>query len=154
MKAALFCKVSKEDLKLKIMSEIKTINTGEKYAHATVGSLQGFEGKQFVKDATGATSCEISFGSLPTGSSVPFFHSHKENEENYIILSGKGKFQVNDEVFDIAEGSVIRVSTNCDRNLKCTSTEPMCYICIQAKEGSLAHYTMSDAAITERENLL
>ncbi|MDE6535073.1 MAG: cupin domain-containing protein [Muribaculaceae bacterium] len=136
------------------MSEIKTINSGEKYAHASVGSLKSFEGKQFVKDATGATSCEISFGTLTTGQAVPFFHSHKENEENYIILSGAGKFQVNDEAFDVAEGSVIRVATNCDRNIKCTSTEPMTYICIQAKEGSLGGYTMTDAEITERENLL
>ena len=136
------------------MSEIKIMNQGEKFAHATVGSLKSFEGKQFVKDATGATSCEISFGTLPTGVAVPFFHSHRENEENYIILSGKGKFQVNDEVFDIAEGSVIRVSTNCDRNLKCTSEEPMTYICIQAKEGSLGNYTATDADITERKNLL
>ena len=136
------------------MSEIKIMDKGEKFAHASVGSLQNFEGKQFVKDATGATSCEISFGTLPTGTAVPFFHSHKDNEENYIILSGKGKFQVNDEVFDIAEGSVIRVSTNCDRNLKCTSAEPMTYICIQAKEGTLGNYTATDAEITERENLL
>lgn len=136
------------------MSEIKTLNSGENYAHASIGTLQGFEGKQFVKDATGATSCEISFGSLPTGVAVPFFHSHKENEENYIILSGAGKFQVDSEVFDVAEGSVIRISTNCDRNLKCTSKEPMTYICIQSKEGSLGGYTMTDAEITERENLL
>lgn len=136
------------------MSEIKTLNKGEKYAHASVGSLRGFEGKQFVKDATGATSCEISFGTLLTGTAVPFFHSHKENEENYIILSGSGKFQVDDAVFDIAEGSVVRVSTNCDRNLKCTSEEPMCYICIQAKEGSLGGYTMTDAEITEHNSLL
>lgn len=132
------------------MSEVKVINTGDKFAHASVGSLHAFEGKQFVKDATGATSCEISFGTLPSGVAVPFFHSHKENEENYIILSGKGRFQVNDDVFDIAEGSVIRVSTDCDRNIKCTSAEPMTYICIQAKEGSLGNYTMTDAEMTER----
>ena len=132
------------------MSEVKILNSGEKFAHASVGSLHGFEGKQFIKDATGATSCEISFGSLSTGATVPFFHSHKANEENYIILSGAGKFQVNDDVFDIAEGSVIRVATNCDRNLKCTSAEPMTYICIQAVEGSLGGYTMTDAEITER----
>lgn len=131
------------------MSEVKVLNNGEKFSHASVGSLREFEGKQFIKDATGSTSCEISFGTLPTGAAVPFFHSHKENEENYIILSGAGKFQVNDEVFDIAEGSVIRVATNCDRNLKCTSTEPMTYICIQAKEGSLGGYTMTDGVITE-----
>ena len=136
------------------MSEIKTLNSGDKFAHASVGSLHGFEGKQFVKDATGATSCEISFGTLPSGVAVPFFHSHKSNEENYIILSGAGKFQVDDDVFDIAEGSVIRVSTECDRNLKCTSAEPMTYICIPSKEGSLEGYTMTDAEITERKNLL
>lgn len=136
------------------MSEVKILNKGEKFGHASVGSVHAFEGKQFLKDATGATSCEISFGTLPTGVAVPFFHSHKANEENYIILSGAGKFQVNDEVFDIAEGSVIRVATDCDRNLKCTSAEPMTYICVQAVEGSLGGYTMTDAAVTERTNLL
>ena len=136
------------------MSEVKVLNTGEKFSHVSVGALTTFEGKQFVKDASGATSCEVSFGSLPSGASVPFFHSHKENEENYIILSGAGRFQVDGEVFDIAEGSVIRVATNCDRNLKCTSSSPLVYICIQAKEWSLGGYTMTDAEITERENLL
>jgi len=134
------------------MSEIKILEKGEKFVHASVGSLNGFEGKQFVKDATGATSCEISFGTLPTGAEVPFYHSHKENEENYIILSGAGRFQVNDEAFDVAEGSVIRVATNCDRNIKCTSETPMTYICIQAKEGSLGNYTATDAEITTCEN--
>lgn len=136
------------------MNEMKTINKGDKFAHVTVGALAGFEGKQFVKDATGATSCEISFGSLSAGAAVPFFHSHKANEENYIILSGKGRFQVDNQVFDIAEGSVIRVSTGCDRNLKCTSATPMTYICIQAKEGSLGDYTAGDAEINERQSLL
>lgn len=136
------------------MSTIKILNSGDNFAHASVGNLHLFEGKQFVKEATGSTSCEISFGTLPSGSSVPFFHSHKANEENYIILSGEGRFQVNDSVFDVAEGSVVRVATNCDRNLKCTSETPMTYICIQAKEGSLGNYTMTDAEITECENKL
>lgn len=136
------------------MSDIQTKNRGAKYAHASVGSLVQFEGKQFVKEATGATSCEISFGTLPSGAAVPFFHSHKANEENYVILSGAGRFQVDDEVFDIAEGSVIRVSPGCDRNLRCTSAEPMIYLCIQAKADSLEGYTMTDAAVTERLSLL
>lgn len=136
------------------MNEVQKLNSGDKYTHTTVGELHSVEGKLFVKESTGATSCEISFGTLPTGAAVPFFHSHKANEENYIILSGAGRFQVNDEAFDIAEGSVIRVSTNCDRNIKCTSETPMTYICIQAKEGSLDGYTMTDAEITERESIM
>ena len=136
------------------MNSIEKLSEGEKFTHVSVGNLQPFEGKLFLKDAIEASSCEISFGSLPSGNAVPFFHSHKDNEEIYIILSGKGRFQVNDDVFDIAEGSVIRVSTNCDRNLKCTSEQPMTYICIQAKKDSLSNYTMSDAEITERANKL
>ena len=128
------------------MSDIKILNTGKTWAHASVGTLKSFEGKQFVKEATGADSCEISFGSLPSGAAVPFFHSHKANEENYIILSGAGKFQVNDDVFDIAEGSVVRVSPGCFR--------PMTYICIQAKSGSLEKYTAEDAEIGECKSLL
>ena len=53
------------------MNEAKHLHRGEKFAHATVGKIHNFEGKQFIKDATGATSCEISFGTLPTDASVP-----------------------------------------------------------------------------------
>lgn len=136
------------------MNQVKILNSGDRFAHVSVGNLQSFEGKLFVKEATGAISCEISFGTLQEGISVPFFHSHRSNEENYIILSGTGKFQIDNQVFDVSEGSVIRVSTGCDRNIKCTSKTPMTYICIQAKEGSLGDYTMTDAEITERENLM
>lgn len=72
-----------------------------------------------------------------------FFLSHKANEENYIIWPVTGYFQVNDGLFDIAEGAVIMGSTACDRNMKYTSAKPMIYICIQAKEGCLGDYTMT-----------
>lgn len=136
------------------MSELKVLNEGAKYSHGNVGSLSDFSGKVFVKEALKESSCEVSFGVLEPGQSVPFFHSHNGNEENYIILSGEGKFQVDDEVFAISEGSVIRVATHSDRNMKNTGASNMLYICIQAKEGSLEGYTMTDAEITERENKL
>lgn len=153
MKVAYCRKVNNKNIQDE-MNKLEILCSGDKFTHASVGNLQSFEGKLFLKDATNATSCEISFGNLPSGASVPFFHSHKDNEENYIILSGSGRFQVNDDVFEVSEGSVIRVATNCDRNLKCTSEIPMTYICIQAKEGSLGNYTMTDAEITEHTNKL
>ncbi len=137
------------------MCKFKKLNEGEKYSHGSIGNIADFEGKIFIKDELKESSCEISFGTLAPGQAVPFFHSHKLNEENYIVLSGKGLFQVNDSVFPIEEGSVVRVATDCDRNIKNTSeTNRLVYICIQAKEGSLDGYTMTDAIITERENLL
>jgi mannose-6-phosphate isomerase-like protein (cupin superfamily) len=136
------------------MSELKKLNEGAKYSHGNVGSLADFAGKVFVKDELKETSCEISFGVLEPGQAVPFFHSHKQNEENYIVISGEGKFQVDNDVFAISEGSVVRVATNSNRNMKNTGKANLVYICIQAKEGSLEGYTMTDADITECENKL
>lgn len=137
------------------MNNLKQLNHGEKFSHATVGKLSCINGKIFLKDQLQQTSCEISFGTLEPRLAVPFFHSHKANEENYIILSGEGTFQVDDEVFPISEGSVVRVATGCDRNIKNTSSATnLSYICIQAKEDSLDAYTQSDAIITDRPSLL
>ena len=136
------------------MNQLKKLHEGNKYFHGTVGNPQNFDGKVFIKDQIKASSCEISFGTLKPQNTVPFFHSHKENEEIYIILSGHGTFQVDDEVFPIEPGSIIRLATNCDRNLKNTSQQNMVYICIQARENSLKNYTMSDAEITERKSRL
>lgn len=136
------------------MSELKKLNEGAKYSHGNVGNLANFAGKVFVKDELKQSSCEISFGVLEPGQAVPFFHSHKHNEENYIILSGEGNFQVDDDVFAVSEGSIVRVATNSDRNMKNIGSANLVYICIQAKEGSLEGYTMTDAEITEHENKL
>ena len=137
------------------MSELKKLNEGTKYSHGTVGSFADFEGKVFVKDELKETSCEISFGSLAPGQAVPFFHRPHPPPPPPPPLSGKGSFQVDDDVFAVAEGSVVRVATNCDRNIKNTADAGnLVYICVQAKEGSLDGYTMTDAVVTERENLL
>lgn len=39
-----------------------------------------------LHDRIGLTGAEISVNVLPAGASVPFVHSHKQNEEIYIIL--------------------------------------------------------------------
>lgn len=132
------------------METIRKVNEGEKFTHATVGDLSAFAGKQFVKDCAGTTGCEISFSILNPGEAVPFFHSHKQNEEVYLILRGSGDFQVDDTAFPIAEGSIVRVATHCNRSLRCTSAGSMLYLCIQVKEGSLDQCTLNDGIITEQ----
>lgn len=133
------------------MEAIRKVNEGEKFTHATVGDLSAFTGKQFVKDCAGTTGCEISFSTLNPGEAAPFFHSHKQNEEVYLILRGSGDFQVDDTAFPIAEGSIVRVATHCNRSLRCTSAEGMLYLCIQVKEGSLEQCTLNDGVITQQE---
>lgn len=133
------------------METIHKVDSGEKFTHATVGALSAFAGKQFVKDCAGTTGCEISFGSLKPGEAAPFFHSHKQNEEVYLVLRGSGDFQVDGTAFPIAEGSIVRVATHCNRSLRCTSAEGMLYLCIQVKEGSLEQCTLNDGVITQQE---
>jgi mannose-6-phosphate isomerase-like protein (cupin superfamily) len=102
------------------------------------------EGKVFLKDATKSTGTEISFNSLPPKSEQPYFHIHKKNEETYIVLKGFGFFQVDEDCFDIKEGSIIRVAPKGKRGICNTSTEAMIYMVIQSKENSLEEYTTTD----------
>ena len=148
--------IEKQKLLTIIEVNLKRKNDGQNHKNqfrrnTSVGKLAEFNGKQFLKDTVGTTGCEISFGTIEPGQAAPFFHSHKQNEEIYIILSGAGDFQVNYTAFPIAEGSIVRVATACNRSIRCTSTEKMLYICIQAKEGSLEQCTMEDGEITQQE---
>lgn len=111
--------------------------------------LESANGKIFLKEQTKATATEISVSVLPPKTDLPIFHTHKQNEETYIILSGSGKFQVDDQCFDISEGSVIRVAPNGLRGMTNTSNQQMIYLVVQAKENSLEQYTMTDGVILE-----
>ena len=132
------------------MSTIKQIAEGNNFTAVNFGRLNEVEnGKIFLKDATKTTGMEVSISVLPPHTDLPIFHSHKQNEETYIILSGKGKFQVDNRVFDISEGSVVRVAPAGLRGMTNTSDEQMAYIVIQAKAGSLEQCTMEDGVIVD-----
>ena len=119
------------------------------YSVAIVGNLATFEGKAFVKELVGSTSMEVSFGSLAPGQAVPFNHKHKQNEELYIVLSGEGVFTLDGTKVSVASGSVVRIAPAVSRCTRCTGQTPLVYICIQAKEGSLEQYTMTDGIIEQ-----
>lgn len=111
--------------------------------------LESANGKIFLKDATKASGTEISISVLPPKTDLPIFHSHKQNEETYIILKGEGKFQVDDQCFDISEGSVIRVAPAGLRGMTNTSEQQMIYIVVQSKENSIQQWTSQDGVIQD-----
>ncbi|KAH0791981.1 cupin domain-containing protein [Histomonas meleagridis] len=142
---------------------IKTISEGSNYTAINVGPASEIEkyvftglgqpipGKVFLQQALHATGSEISYTSIPAGVQLSFFHSHKENEEVYIVIKGKGEYQVDDTVFPIEEGSVIRVGTGASRCYKNTGTEPLVIICIQTKESKEPLKTGHDAEFLQTE---
>ncbi len=45
----------------------------------------------------------------------PFAHQHNQAEEIYVVLSGKGKMKLDDEVIDVGPMDAIRVAPNVTR---------------------------------------
>lgn len=122
--------------------------TGENYAVSSIGDIQTL-GRVTFKDELALTGSEISANELPAGASVPFVHSHKRNEEVYIILKGKGQFYLDGEEFAVEEGDVIRVDPAGARCLRADAQTPIRYICIQTEANSLVQFTREDGMILE-----
>ena len=93
------------------------------------------------------TGAEISLNTLPAGAAVPFVHSHKENEEIYGVLSGKGKAVIDSEEISLAAGDWLKISPTAKRQFFAANDSEITYICIQVKENSLEGYTATDAVI-------
>lgn len=107
-------------------------------------------GKLFVKQFLGLTGMQISMNKLPAGAAVPFYHQHKENEEAYIFIGGKGQMQIDGDTFDVEEGTIVRVSPNGSRTLRNNSNSDLYYICVQAKDGSLNLETFEDGIKSDK----
>lgn len=96
------------------------------------------DGKLFINELVGLTGSEISFNAMPPKTVMPFYHRHTENEEVYIILSGYGEFQVDDEVIPVKEGSIVRMAPEAIRIWRNTSEEAeLIFITVQAKADSM-----------------
>lgn len=120
------------------------------YSIMNIGKFSDFhkKGRITVGEDLNLTGCEISINSLPADQSIPFVHSHKENEEVYIVIQGTGKFIVDGEEFAIQEGSLIRVAPAGQRVLK-AGNEELIYLCMQVQNNSLKQATNDDGIIHE-----
>ncbi len=107
-------------------------------------------GKQFLKDMAAFTGCEISVNSMAPGANMPIYHSHNQNEEAYIFIQGKGQVQVDGEIVEVKEGTVVRIAPNGERSWRNNSNEALLYIIIQARENSLNQYGLADASVPEK----
>ncbi len=117
-----------------------------KLNHPKLGEVRG---KAFLREPLGLTGTEVSLGSLPPGAGVPFLHAHKQNEELYIFLGGKGEIQVDGTIIPVVAGSTVRISPAGVRSWRNTGDEPLLYAVIQAKSGSLEQATGGDGIVSD-----
>ena len=116
------------------------------YAIKNLNGWQNVEGKIFLGQELGMTGAEVSLQCLAAGEDAPFLHSHKTHEEVYVIISGKGEYEVDGEKMAVSEGSVIRVSPAGVRALRNTSDNEMVMMCIQYEAKPITSF-MDDANI-------
>ncbi len=102
-----------------------------------------------LHDKLNLTGAEISINRMKAGASVPFIHAHKENEEIYFVISGKGKAVVDGEEIRLEEGDWLRIAPPAHRQFFAAEDSDFNYICIQVRANSLKGYTMDDAIAIE-----
>ena len=107
----------------------------------------GNEGRVELHDQLSLTGAEVSVNHLPAGAGVPFVHSHKNNEEIYGILSGRGKAVVDGEEIALAAGDWLRIAPAAKRQFSAAADSGISYICIQVRENALGGFTAEDAIV-------
>lgn len=105
------------------------------------------EARSELHDQLNLTGAEISINNLPAGASVPFIHSHRENEEIYAVIEGNGKAVIDGETIELKAGDWLRIAPPAKRQFFASKDSGIKYICIQVKENSLENYTMTDAIV-------
>lgn len=125
------------------MKQAKTILKAENVTAIDFGKLSNLSeyvlelspdmkipGKVFGGSLVGATGGEFSFQSFAPGTETGFLHTHKTHEELYFFLRGNGEFQVDNQIFPVTEGSVVRVAPNGKRSIRNNGTEPLVMLCV------------------------
>lgn len=120
----------------------------ENYTKTNIGS----EARVELHEKLGLTGAEVSINQLPAGAGVPFVHAHRNNEEIYGIIAGKGKAVIDGKEIALTAGDWLKVAPAAKRQFSAAADEGITYICIQVKEHSLGGFTARVHASADRKS--
>lgn len=136
-------------------SNFKAVDFGElselKDYVLELGTRIKIPGKVFGGTVLGADGGDFSFQMFQPGTETGFLHKHKQHEELYFFLRGKGEFQVDGQIFPVKEGSVVRVAPEGERSVRNNGTEPLIMLCVQYKGNTFTAEDASDGIILEKQ---
>lgn len=90
------------------MSDYAIVNLLE-IDDSTNGRVEGLEGR-FARSHLGSRDLGISHWRYAPNTRNPLAHSHREQEEAYVVVAGSGRVRLDDEVRDVAQWDVVRVA--------------------------------------------
>jgi mannose-6-phosphate isomerase-like protein (cupin superfamily) len=97
------------------------VNVGEVEDSAVAFGLSPSLEARFARRALGSSVVGIGRETLAPGFRVPFGHTHRDQEEIYVVVRGSGRMKIDDEIVDLAEGDMVRVAPGVWR---CTEAGP------------------------------
>ena len=110
------------------------------YRVTEIGSIDSWVGKNFIQGEIGADTIGLSINATEPGDGSPFWHSHAETEEIYIVLDGEGEIVVDGDAVVLKAGTVARVAPNSMLALHALpgSTTALKWICIRSGANTIA----------------
>lgn len=145
------------------MKQVTTVADGRNFSAISVGKLNELNeyvlelgpdvkipGKVFGGAALHATGGDFSFQVFQPGTETGFLHTHKQHEELYFFLSGRGEFQVDGQIIPVDEGSVVRVAPEGERSVRNNGTEPLVMLCVQYRGNTFTEADAADGNILQK----
>jgi mannose-6-phosphate isomerase-like protein (cupin superfamily) len=91
------------------MSDYTKINLSEVKDLAPEYGMGDMGEARFARRQLGAEKIGLTYYKMNGGNRVGFGHTHSEVEESYVVLSGAGRFKVEDDIFDVGPRDVVYV---------------------------------------------
>jgi len=64
---------------------------------------------RFASKALELEQCGLCYQRIPPDYRFPYGHTHKEQEEIYVVVRGSGRMKLDDEIVEVKEWDVVRV---------------------------------------------
>ncbi|WP_053227731.1 hypothetical protein [Solirubrobacter soli] len=98
------------------MSDYSIVNLREA-DDDTGGRVEGMRGV-FGRKYLDSRDLGVSLWSFDAGVRPPFAHSHREQEEAYVVVAGSGRVRLGDEVREVNAWDVVRVAPHVVRGFE------------------------------------
>jgi mannose-6-phosphate isomerase-like protein (cupin superfamily) len=73
---------------------------------------------RFATDPLGLEHSGLSYQRLAPNFRVPFAHTHPQQEEIYLLVSGSGRLKLDDEIVELKQWDAVRIAKGTMRNLE------------------------------------
>ena len=73
---------------------------------------------RFAREPLDLQHSGVTYLRLAPGERMPFGHTHKEQEEVYVVVSGTGRVKLDDEILELRQWDAVRIAPATMRNLE------------------------------------